>query len=429
MNLWDHNRAFYAKAGATAFTEDVVPSNGTCNADIADAYATVIVAYLRDAVRAGQVDDSQPVYIVELAAGSGRFAFLCLRRLETLLAEASVRALDVRYVMTDFTLANISDWTSHPRLAALAASGRLRFGAFDVEHDRAVMLADGMPLATANPLVVLANYAFDSIRNDLIRITDGALFEERIEVTADPENLAEAELAESSIPLADGFFADPAVARIVEGYRARGIDLTVAIPTGGLAGLRVLRELSRERLLVIASDKGITTEAELTAPDATALQFHTGAFSMRVNFHAVGQFLGGPFVTTTRPGLKLDTVVGIVGGTADQFADCVSAARARLDRFGPGDCFELLGRLRIVDKVNGLAALLGVDYYLDLLRLSHFDPYALVTVAPRLAEVVADADAEQQAELDHALAQVEANSFAGGPEISGALTTLRQRSR
>jgi hypothetical protein len=205
--------------------------------------------------------------------------------------------------------------------------------------------------------------------------------------------------------------------------------MTVAIPTGGLAGLRVLRKLSRERMLLVASDKGITTEAELTAPNATALQFHDGAFSMRVNFHALGQVLGGPFVTTTRPGLVLETAVGIVGGTADEFADCISAARARLDRFGPGECFELLGRLRELDKITGLAPVLGLDYYLGALRLSHFDPYALQTMARRLAEVVGEADADQRAELEYALAQVEANSFAGGPEISGALTTLRQRSR
>jgi hypothetical protein len=429
VNLWDHNRRFYAQAGSAAFTEDLVPSNGTCNADIADAYATIIVAYLRDAVRAGQVDASQPVFIVELAAGTGRFAFLCLRRLATLLAESSVHALDVRYVMTDFTLANLRDWTTHPRLSALAATGRLAFAAFDVEHDCAVVLADGRPLETRNPLVVLANYAFDSIRNDLIRIFDGALFEERIEVNTDGDDLAQVELVESLVPLAPDHFADPAVARLVESYRARGTDLTVAIPTGGLAGLRVLRELAHDRMLLVASDKAITTEAELTAPGATALQFHDGAFSMRVNFHALGQYLAGPFLTTTRPGLVLDTAVGIVGGTADTFADCLSAARSRLDRFGPGEGFELLGRLHELGKINGLSRVLGLDYFLGALRLSHFDPYALARMAARLGEVVDDATPDQQAELEYVLAEVEANTFAGGPDVSDALRTLRRRSR
>ncbi len=432
--LWTYNRRFYANAGASAWEHGAVPSNATCNADIAQAYAAIILAYLRDAVRAGQVDAAHPVYVVELAAGFGRFAFQCVTKLTALLAESSLHALDVRYVMTDFAAANVRAWAAHPQLQALVASGRLELGTFDVERDHEIPLVSGGTLGTAtvkNPLVVLANYAFDSFRHDLVRIEAGEAHELRVTTREpppdlaidmnEPESISELRIQFDQRPLPPDHFDDPMVAHVIEHYRQRLADVTLAVPTGGFAGLRRLLAMAGQRMLLVASDKGLTQEADLYHPNPHGLQFHTGALSMMVNFHAIGQYFiaqGGHYVATRRAALKLKTAVCVVGGSAEHFADTLSAARERIERFGPSECFELLNALHKLDRIEGLEQLFGLDYYLGLLRLSAWDPGALWVYTTRLREAAATADDDDLLELRIAIEQTWRNFFPANQDLA-----------
>mgnify|MGYP004139255315 CR=1 FL=1 len=56
----------------------------TCNAFIGRAYAKALAGFLRDSVQPGAVtplDPTQPLYVVGLGAGSGKFGFFMLRAL------------------------------------------------------------------------------------------------------------------------------------------------------------------------------------------------------------------------------------------------------------------------------------------------------------------------------------------------------------
>src|SRR5687767_11731598 len=90
--LWRLQRAFFEQHGIEAWTQGTVPHYITCNTFIADAYAKVVRAYLGEAARS---DDASPIHIVELGAGSGRFAWYFLKRFLP-----SPRP--IVYVMTDF---------------------------------------------------------------------------------------------------------------------------------------------------------------------------------------------------------------------------------------------------------------------------------------------------------------------------------------
>jgi hypothetical protein len=125
--LWQMNRQYYADSGPAAWHSGEVSSYATCDAYIAQSYANVVLAYLRDAVTASQVDPAHPIYIVELAAGVGRFAHQFLRKLHALLAGSSQSKLDVRYVMTDFTIFNQHALDMFG--ARLASAWRTRFAA------------------------------------------------------------------------------------------------------------------------------------------------------------------------------------------------------------------------------------------------------------------------------------------------------------
>src|SRR5262249_57744313 len=96
----------------------------------------------------------------------------------------AVGALAVRYVMTDFPRANVRAWAAQPAFKPFLDAGLLDLGIFDAERDREIQLvgARGGVLAAgglANPSIVLANYAFDTLVQDLFRVENGKLHEAR----------------------------------------------------------------------------------------------------------------------------------------------------------------------------------------------------------------------------------------------------------
>ncbi|MCP3679660.1 MAG: class I SAM-dependent methyltransferase [Gammaproteobacteria bacterium] len=58
-----------------------VPFFVTSNTFIADAYAQVIIGYIRDQIQLSPNKPDQPFYVLELGSGPGRFAFYCAKRL------------------------------------------------------------------------------------------------------------------------------------------------------------------------------------------------------------------------------------------------------------------------------------------------------------------------------------------------------------
>ena len=67
-----------------SFPQGIVPHFITCNAFIGRSYAHVLNGFLRDCMRrkdAMALDPTEPLYIVELGTGSGKFSFFMLKAL------------------------------------------------------------------------------------------------------------------------------------------------------------------------------------------------------------------------------------------------------------------------------------------------------------------------------------------------------------
>src|SRR5438132_12604456 len=77
--VWRLQRTFYGDQGIAAWSRSHVPQAVTTSPTIARAYARVALGFWRD--MAAELDPAQPLYIVELGAGSGRFAFRFLKAL------------------------------------------------------------------------------------------------------------------------------------------------------------------------------------------------------------------------------------------------------------------------------------------------------------------------------------------------------------
>ncbi len=105
--IWDIQRNYFLQNGMYAWQADVVPHYISSNPTMARAYSQVVFGYLRDCMAAAQnasfsLDATQPIYIVELGAGSGRLAHHFLHQFFPQQAQSALGALNIKFVMSEF---------------------------------------------------------------------------------------------------------------------------------------------------------------------------------------------------------------------------------------------------------------------------------------------------------------------------------------
>jgi hypothetical protein len=374
--VWNLQRAFYEERASEAFAE--IPHQAVDNPWVAAAYAKVIVGFLRDSA----LDPSQPLYIVELGAGAGRFAHGLAREL----GERTTQ--DFVYVMTDFAESQLEDWEKNPALE----DERFDFARFDLTRDRTpVLRRRGTTLEQlANPLVVIANYVFDSVPADAFAVRGGALEECLVDVLDDLTLL----YARRSV--APDHYGDADLDALLEHYRTALDDTVFTLPTTALKALRNFRALADDRLLVLAADKALSTEEALGYREEPQPARHGGAFSLMVNFHALGHYArghGGEMFHGGDRHASIDVGAIVFGPHAETRAAYDDA----IDRFGPGDLAIL------AEAVENAADQLSVEAIVALLRLGGWDASTLHNVLAPLLEQAAGADPATQEDLRFAL--------------------------
>lgn len=128
-----------------------------------------------------KLDENEPLYIIELGAGQGKFSFLLLSALEEMERTLLFPSQKIVYVMTDFTNSNFDAWQKHPTLKPYFDSGRLDAAIFNAVDDSKIVLhKSGVVLSAGslkNPVVVVANYLFDTLYHDYFQVFRGSLLE------------------------------------------------------------------------------------------------------------------------------------------------------------------------------------------------------------------------------------------------------------
>ena len=416
--LWQLQRAFYDEQGVQAW-HGVVPWFITNNNFMATAFARVVVAYVQDSMAKQTLDPQHPIHVVELGAGAGRFAYLCVRALQKMWP---VGAPPLRYVLTDFAPRNVKFWASHPHFAPLAAEGVVDFARFDAEKDTTLTLHKaGVTLTAAtlpNPTIVIANYLFDTIVQDAFRIEEGQLWESLAAVLVeeppdDPDyfpTIGDVAVAYTYRPVTGGYYEEPLFNEILAGYTQRLGDTAVSFPIGALRCIQNLLALTRRQMLLLTADKGPNSEAELLYQRDPEPVAH-GSFSLSVNFHAIGQFFrqqgGGVWHSAPRAtSLGISAFVGAeptaaYPATQHAFAEYIEA-------FGPIDFFALQDYPIQADTPPPLPHLLA------LLRLSHYDPHYFYTLSNAMYGQLEQLASRLEQDLLHALERVWQNHYPMG---------------
>ncbi|CAM9524809.1 unnamed protein product [Sphacelaria rigidula] len=374
----------------------------------------------------------KPVYIIEVGAGSAKLSYVLLQKLlklsEYLPRKGDDRTPDkgvgndsntasrggfcFKYVITDFSHANFGFWMNHPRLQELFALGIVDFAVFDAEAETGKLGAgsavhmgaagvDGQgkgvglwgsgclrlelsgeeirPGDLEHPVIVVANYVFDTLKQDAFRVHEGALEElmcttsySGVERPLSPDMLRYIKCSWNPVRRrpASCYADDPRLSKALETLSGSHDEASFLVPTGAVRALDALRALVQGgKALVIAGDKGYVHDSELEGTRDPHLAVH-GSFSCMVNFrllHLMCEAEGGSVIHSQHlDGFKCSAMAfGLEPKALPQFR---MAFKESTSCFSPNG-FSSLQRL-LKDESRGLS----LRSALALLRLSQHDP-------------------------------------------------------
>jgi tetratricopeptide (TPR) repeat protein len=408
--IWRLQSSFYARRGLKAWTEDNVPSYITNNPLIAEIYAGIAAAFIDDSMGNGRqaarrLSAQNPLRILDLGAGTGKFAYLFLRKLTALLQEKQIPPDILRYCMADCSPDLLAHWKENPYLARFAASGILEFEliqAGEENSSRFTPESAGQEKPSSGPLIVIANYVFDSLPQDAFVISEGKIAEALVTASMNGSHggsfppIGSLQLSFNNVAVPQQRYPDKFWNSILEHYRDHLPAATVFFPAAALNLLQELVRSSDGRMLVLAADKGFTREENLPLRQGPPeLEFHASGqcFSSLVNFDAIARYfwsIGGEAFLPQKHFSNLSICAFLEHAPEQQFPATRRAYREAADAFGPDDLFTLMDWLD--SRLNDVS----IAQALSILRLTRWDPTALLrlfpVIAPRLRDAVTERD-------------------------------------
>jgi tetratricopeptide (TPR) repeat protein len=423
--IWQLQDAYFAERGVEAWRQGEVPHYVTSNPTIANAYAEIVFAFRRDLARLAPGEHNDPLTICELGAGSGRFAFHFLRRLEHLCARSDMAPEAFRYVLTDVADTNLEFWRSHPCFQPYIERGILDMARFDATAPGALALqVSGTTLAAGSlrlPPVVIGNYLFDSIPPDLFYLRQARAWHCLVSLSVDHEP-AELDAAELLAKLQVHYdydeigeppYAERWLQELLTEYRRNLQDTHLSFPASGLRCLQSLAGLSEQGVLVLSADKGEHRLERLDRRPAPDLVRH-GSVSMSVNYHAFTRMCerrGGIALVPDHGHRSIDVIGLLMVAEAAGFTGTQYAYQRHVQEFGPDGFFTVSKHAR--EHIPQMS----VDDILAYLRLSHHDSHLLARYLPRLMALAADFDEPTRRDVADALEKVWAGYFPLGEEV------------
>lgn len=440
--LWALQSEAYCQFGPDAWINKGVPFYLTSNPYTAKQYAAVVLGFIRDGLRSGSptpLDLAQPIYIFDLGAGTGRFGFLFLKELFSAIELLWPSRLKVRYIMTDIALSNIAFLEKHPSLQKYIREGVLDFAYYhhgmNVEEPIRLKLSQKVldPEQVRNPVILIANYFFDTIPQDLFRIRDGKL-EEGVVTTSicstknlglmkasNPSLIEQLECEYDYIPLSKmDYYENPAWNRLLESYLEQFDNVTFLFPLGALQSIEYFSTLSQKRLLLLAGDQGVCTKDQVQEWGEPKVSRH-GTFSIAVSYHALALFFqqqGGAGLLTTFSDPIFVVLTGILGAIRERYPETDLAFRNHLDAFEPQDYWSLVKAIE--DRLETFSP----EYLLKLIRLGNWDPMNFHLFFDAIRKSLPRMERSLQKELEMTMHQVWENFYPVSESESGFLLNL-----
>ena len=417
--IWQIQRNYFLQNGMKAWQDDVVPHAISSNPVMARAYSQLLFGYLRDCFAAAQngdfpLDAAQPIYIVELGAGSGRLAHHFLHTFYPRYRRSPFAAQPMKYVMTDFVPEIVAFWQENGRFQPWIDADLLDFALFDVQAKRPLTLHHSgqtlTPDQMQNPVVLIANYFFDSIPQDSFVVEEEQLCQNLLTLTssqpepdlADPAIWDRLSLHYEPIPLQKPYYDVALYNQILDDYEASLPEATFSFPNVGLDCLRFWQAYGSGRFLLLTSDRGYTHSDDLLGHADPLPNLH-GSFSLMVNYHAITEFVGrsgGLACHASHYQDNIQVLACLQGQLPQQGQETSLAFADAVEAGGPDDFFALK---RVVQGEYGRMTLPDL---LSFLRLSGWDSEIFADCAAHLQAQVAQADPIWYADVVEALKNI-----------------------
>ncbi len=415
--IWQLNRDFYQERGLAAWSENIVPHHMTSNSMVGKTYAELIFSFLKDLASKGKVTDT--VYILELGAGHGRLAFHILKHLENLTRSINTETPPYCYVLSDIVEDNLTFFRQHPQFQTYLENGLLDTTYFDATKSKELFLRHAQkkisPKGLNQPLLIIANYFFDSIPTDLFLIRDKMIStcSVTLQSTEDPTEMrAEKLISKIKLnyfkePINPPFYVDPLINEILEDYKTLVFDTYLFFPKKSLNCLANLKELSTEGMMLLSMDKGFHDIHDLDKKDEPEIIAH-GSFSFWVNFHAISSFCekqGGKALFPSFSNFHLDIGCLLFLADSETFVQTDAAYQQFVNNFGPDD-FNTIKRLAYANVSK-----LKIKDLIALVRLSAYDSTIFIKLLPRIRQVSGAITFNERRRLEQTLHQVWAMYF------------------
>lgn len=397
----------YSQLGMEAWAKGLVPSYITSNPYIAKQYAQAVVAFLRDST----INRKEPVTILDLGGGSGRFCYLFLKSFLPMLEVLG--EINFRYVLTDITTETIDFWKNHKQLKPFEK--HLDFVLYDHKEEGELLKEK---ISTENPLILLANYFFDTITQDLFRVREGKLEEGLVTIQVEDKGLSDDDYrlipdleftyVYKEVEDIDAYYPHiPEAGEILRAYTKQLHDAPFLFPIGGIETLQFFEKISDGRFLLLAGDQGVSSLELIQKWGEPKITRHT-TFSIAVNYHALGQYFearGGLKLLSSFPDPVFAVIVGVMGGT--DYPETTSVFREIIDAFEPKDYWNL---------VEFAGEDLSLEFILLVLKLGNWDPVNFHTFFPKIREALPEATESQKTFLATAIERVWDNFYLVGKE-------------
>jgi len=407
--LWKLQENYFAEKGVDAWRQGEVPHYATSNPTIAGAYAEMVLGLLRD-VKRRDISSCQPLYILNLGAGSGRFDYHFLQKLTHLCSRVLFGPPPFCYIISDFSQKNLDFLQQHSHFRPFIEKGVLDFARFDAKTDTEIQLIlSGAKLRKNKlelPLVAIANYLFDSLPQDLFYLKNQKISECRTTLkrpiepdTSSPTDdlLKKIQLSYTYRPTELPYYEEPFLNELLKRYQHCLSDTHLPFPHIGLRCLARLKQLSSQGLLLLSADKGFHKKSQLLRRRPPHLTPHYGCFSLSVNYHAFKSYSeqqGGISLFPGHQHRSIDIACLLLLQKPDRYLETQLAHDRWIESFGPDDFFTI--KKEALEKQIDTLTLKSILAYV---RWSGYDARLFQQCLSRLSKLLPKSTANERQDL------------------------------
>jgi len=410
--LWEMQAAYYQAHGVEDWgLELTAPAFLTNTVFLGECYAELIISFLNE--YHAKLDLSQPLYILELGTGSGRFSYQFLTELSQKLDHfEKLKSVQIKYVMSDFSEKNCKFWENHAHLKPFVEKGLLDFAHYDplksealeLRLSKKVLKADTM----ANPLIVLSNGFFDSIPQDVFQVSEKILNEGLVQLFLKlPEQSIEQPKIEdvdviTRFKAADSshYYSNEAYNGILKSYHealsVQEGQHTFLFPVGALDAIEQVKKLSNKGFMLFASDRALTHLEANIQMEQLSNHLSGKTLSHCVNYDILSRYFestAAKSILTEHDGWPLQTICAYQLPEAPPLEQLRYVFHNRLQRM------NMLNTLCCVPTHMNDTPEAHVAYWLSYMRVHMSEPAIFAHIGDLLVPRIASFRPEQKREL------------------------------